>query len=93
MGRSVSPQQFERLYAILKEDAAIEQILALRAMYTGPEEVVVMAKVNPSARMNIQQLAQAMDDLDGRIRQALPFVADVFIDVTASRTEEDSRAG
>ena len=93
VGRSISPEQFERLYAIVKEDPAIEQVLSLRALYTGPEEVVVMAKVNPSARLNIQQLAQAMDDLDGRIRQALPFVADVFVDVTASRTEEDSRAG
>ncbi len=50
-----------------------------------------MAKVHPSARMNIEQLTRAMDDLDRRIRLALPFVADVFIDVTANRTEESSQ--
>jgi hypothetical protein len=33
-----------------------------------------------------------MDDLDIRIRTALPIVADVFIDVTASRAEDKSRA-
>ena len=93
VGRSVAPQQFERLYAIVKEDPAIEHILSLRAMYSGPEEVVVMAKVNLSPRLDAAQLARAMDELDGRIRQALPLVADVFIDVTASRAEEDSRAG
>jgi hypothetical protein len=48
---------------------------------------------NLSPRLDVAQLARAMDELDGRIRQALPFVADVFIDVTAGRTEEDSRAG
>jgi cation diffusion facilitator family transporter len=91
VGRSLPPQQFEKLHAIVKQDAAVEQILSLRAMYTGPEEVVVMAKVHPSARMNIEQLSRSMDDLDHRIRRALPFVADVFIDVTANRAQEDSR--
>ena len=28
---------------------------------------------------------QAMDNLDHKIRDALPYVADVFIDVTATR--------
>jgi cation diffusion facilitator family transporter len=91
VGRSVSPPLFEKLYAIVKDDPAIEQILSLRAMYSGPEEVVVMAKVHPSANMNIEQLTRAMDDLDRRIRLALPFVADVFIDITANRAEENSR--
>jgi len=31
-----------------------------------------------------------MDDLDRRIRSALPIVADVFIDVTANAAEADS---
>ncbi len=92
VGRSLPPPQLEKLYAIVKEDAAIEQILSLRAMYSGPEEVIVVAKVHPSASLNIEQFAQAMDDLDHKIRLALPLVADVFIDTTAHRTEDSSSA-
>jgi hypothetical protein len=55
--------------------------------YSGPEEVVVVANIHPSAHMNIEKLTRAMDDLDHKIRLALPFVADVFIDITANRTE------
>jgi divalent metal cation (Fe/Co/Zn/Cd) transporter len=91
VGRSLPPAQFEKLHAIVKDDPAIEQILSLRALYSGPEEVVVMAKVHPSASISIEQLARAMDELDHKIRLALPFVADVFIDVTARRSEEDSQ--
>jgi cation diffusion facilitator family transporter len=91
VGRSLPQPMFKKLQAIVKEDTAIEQILSLRAMYSGPEEVVVMAKVHPSARMNIEQLAKAMDNLDHKIRLALPFVADVFIDVTANHAERHSR--
>jgi cation diffusion facilitator family transporter len=92
VGRSLPPLQFEKLHAIVKEDAAIEQILSLRALYSGPEEVLVLAKAHPAANMDIEQLARAMDELDHKIRLALPFVADVFIDVTRRRSEEDSQA-
>jgi cation diffusion facilitator family transporter len=85
VGRSLPPPELEKLHAMLKNDKAIEQILSLRAVYSGPEEVMVMAKVHPSARMSIDELAKAMDDLDQKIRNALPYVADVFIDVTATR--------
>ena len=93
VGRSIPAPQFEALQAIIKKDAAIEQVLSLRAMYAGPEEVIVLAKVHPSEGMNIEQLSRAMDDLDHRIRRELPFVADVFIDVTAYRADENSRKG
>jgi cation diffusion facilitator family transporter len=87
VGRSVPPPLLEQLQAIVQEDEAVERILSLRAIYSGPEEVIVAAKVHPSAHMNIEKLARAMDDLDHKIRLALPFVADVFIDITANRTE------
>jgi cation diffusion facilitator family transporter len=89
IGRSIPEPLLEKLNAILEGDSAIEQVLSLRAVYTGPEEVIVAAKVHPSASLNAGRLSQAMDDLDRRIRLALPFVADVFIDVTAHRAGEN----
>src|SRR5258708_3839562 len=62
IGRSIPPPLLEKLHAVFKGDAAIEQILSLRALYSGPEEVVVMAKVHPSTRMNSEQLTRAMDE-------------------------------
>jgi cation diffusion facilitator family transporter len=93
VGRSIPPAQLERLHAIFKDDAAIEEVLSLHAVYAGPEEVIVMAKVHPSSRMNIEQLGRAMDDLDHRVRLAMPFVADVYIDITASRGQRDPKKG
>jgi cation diffusion facilitator family transporter len=92
VGRSLPAAQLETLYEIVKKDAAIEEVVSLRAMYSGPEEVIVVAKVHPSASLNIEQLTAAMDALDHTIRRALPLVADVFIDVTAYRAEDNSSA-
>ena len=82
VGRSIPGAQLERLRAIVEGDAAIEEVLQLQAMYSGPEEAIVLAKTRPSPKLAIDQLGRAMDDLDRKIRQAFPFVADVFIDVT-----------
>lgn len=88
VGRSIPAGQLARLDAILREDEAVETVLSLRAVYIGPEEVIVAAKVHPSAKLDIEGLSRAMDALDRRIRDALPTVADVFIDVTAKRTSD-----
>jgi len=89
VGRSLPGPMLEKLYAIIEEDAAIDDVLALRATYSGPEEVIVVAKVRPSSRLNIEQLTRAMDDLDRKILSALPIVADVFIDVTAYGADDN----
>ena len=87
VGRSMSMEQLQRLYAVLTAAPAVEQVLALQAVYTGPEEVIVAAKVRPLASLTIDALTRAMDELDAALRAAVPEVADVYIDVTAYRSE------
>jgi cation diffusion facilitator family transporter len=87
VGRSMSPEQLQRLYAIVSAAPAVEQVLALQAVYTGPEEVIVAAKVRPAPQLTIDGLTRAMDELDAALRAAVPEVADVYVDVTAYRSE------
>jgi cation diffusion facilitator family transporter len=92
VGRSIPPNLLERLRGMVASDASIEEVIDVRATYSGPEEVVVLAKARPSPKLDIETLSRAMDALDHRIRREFPFVADVFIDVTASGAEP-RRAG
>ena len=89
VGRSIPGPQLQTLRSILERDEAIDQVVTLRAMYSGPEEVIVVAKVHPAPGLDSVRLTRAMDDLDHRIREALPYVADVFVDVTAHRADDD----
>jgi cation diffusion facilitator family transporter len=90
VGRSIPATQLQTLRGIVEADPAIEEVLVLRAMYSGPEEVLVLGKARPSPSLDIEELGRAMDELDGKIRKALPFVADVFIDVTGGVGSERS---
>jgi cation diffusion facilitator family transporter len=83
VGKSLPPQLLEELRGIIESDKAIEEILSLQAVYTGPEEVIVAAKVRPSPALTTEELGRAMDNLDHALRDASPFVADVYIDVTS----------
>jgi cation diffusion facilitator family transporter len=84
VGRSIPPDSFEKLRTIFEGDPAIERVLLLQAFYLAPEEVVVLAKARPARGLGIDDLTRAMDELDVRVRRELPFVAEVFVDVTAS---------
>jgi divalent metal cation (Fe/Co/Zn/Cd) transporter len=82
VGRSLPPEQLEKIRRMFADSKAIEELLSLQAVYTGPEEVIVAAKVRPSPKLSVAELARAMDDLDHTLRRESPFVADVYVDVT-----------
>ncbi|MGA8809931.1 MAG: cation diffusion facilitator family transporter [Thermoanaerobaculia bacterium] len=88
VGKSLPPQLLDEIRAVIDRDDAVEEILSVQAVYIGPEEVIVSAKVRPSPRLTVEDLGRAMDDLDAALRETSPFVADVFIDVTAHHASE-----
>jgi len=83
VGRTLPQSLLERLHDVLVTSPAIEEVLLVRAVYVGPEEVIVTAKVHPAPNLTVDQVAQAMDQVDAAMRAAVPLVADVYLDITA----------
>jgi cation diffusion facilitator family transporter len=90
VGKSLPRELLEEIHAVVDRDDAVEEILSLHAVYIGPEEVIVSAKVRPSPRLSVEELGRAMDNLDQALRETSPYVADVFIDVTSHHASEVS---
>jgi cation diffusion facilitator family transporter len=88
VGRSLPPLYLEKIRSVIDRDHAVEELVSLQAVYTGPEEVIVAAKVRPAEHLSGDELTKAMDDLDAALRRESPFVADVYIDVTHHRPRE-----
>jgi len=89
VGRSMHAEDLQKLRAIIDTSPAVESIVSLRAVYTGPEEVIVAAKVRPAPRMTVEEITRAMDDLDRNLREASLLVADVFLDLTSGKIGAD----
>jgi divalent metal cation (Fe/Co/Zn/Cd) transporter len=85
IGRSMLPSRLARVYAILAESPSIDEILSVQAVYGAPQEVIVAAKVHPAPGQTADQLASALDSIDHVLREELPEVAEVFIDLTSHR--------
>ena len=83
IGRSLPVPLLLELQKTVEECPTIEQVLSLQAVYTGPEEVIVAAKVRPKKNISVEELARSMDDIDRRLRESSEFVADVYLDVTS----------
>ena len=83
VGRSLHPKLLAEIHKIVEQCPTIEKVLYLQAVYTGPEEVIVAAKVSPRKNISVEELARSMDDIDRRLRESSEFVADVYLDVTS----------
>ena len=85
IGRSMLPARLERVYAINERSPSIDEVLSVQAVYGAPQEVIVAAKVHPAPGKTADELAGALDDIDHTLRQELPEIAEVFIDLTSHR--------
>lgn len=83
VGKSLPPPLLADLRKLIESDAAVAELVSLQAVYVGPEEVVVAAKIRPVSNLNADELSRAMDDIDAALHQASVYVADVYIDVTS----------
>jgi cation diffusion facilitator family transporter len=90
IGRSILPARLELARRTLAESPAVDEIRQLYAVHVAPQEVLLAAKVHPVADMDADELAEAMDEIDSRLRAELPEIGEVFIDVTA-HTARDGR--
>jgi cation diffusion facilitator family transporter len=88
VGKSLPRELLEDIRNVVASSPAVSELLTLQAVYTGPEEVIVAAKVRPASGLTSDQLGRAMDDLDQALRRASPFVADVYIDVSSHRAAD-----
>jgi cation diffusion facilitator family transporter len=83
IGLSIPPARLEAAFRTVAASPGVESVLSLYAVHVAPQEAIVAAKIHPSPGQTGEQLARAMDDLDRALRERLPEVADVFIDVTS----------
>ena len=79
VGRSLPQPLLDELRAVVEKSDAVEEIELMQAVYVGPEEVIVVARVHPRP-MKSGELTRALDEIDDALRKASPYVSEVFLD-------------
>ena len=89
IGEALPESTQEEIRRIIHESPGIDSVVELMTMRMSPEEVIVAARVDLDDDATVDELEQAADEVDRRLREALPEVVHVFLDPT----DEPSEAG
>jgi cation diffusion facilitator family transporter len=79
IGEAASPEDEQAIADAIQSDPHVEHLIHLRTQHLGPEELLVAAKVELDAR-TIARLGSAIDDLERRIRHAVPHARVIYIE-------------
>jgi cation diffusion facilitator family transporter len=86
LGESASPRVRTLIRTALAEDPCVQQVIHLRTQHLGPDELLVAAKLSFDEGLSIRELADVVDQVEVRVRTAVPEARLIFIEPDVVRT-------
>ena len=80
VGESAMPEQTEAIRAALQAEPLVESVIHLRTLHTGPDEVLVAAKIAVHHDDTAAAVALAIDGAERRIREAVPEARWIYLE-------------
>jgi cation diffusion facilitator family transporter len=80
LGESAGPQVVADIRAALVDDATVTQVIHMRTLHLGPEELLVAAKIAVRHDDTAAQVAHAIDAAEARIRAAVPIARVIYLE-------------
>jgi divalent metal cation (Fe/Co/Zn/Cd) transporter len=90
IGESADPEARRRIAAVLDSVPEVERTVELLTLHTGPEEVLVATDILFRDGMSTDEIEDAIDEIEARIREEVPEATRIFIEPEDRRA---SRAG
>jgi divalent metal cation (Fe/Co/Zn/Cd) transporter len=79
IGEAASPEDEQAIADTIESDPHVEHLIHLRTQHLGPEELLVAAKVELDVT-TLARLGSTIDDLERRIRTAVPHARVIYIE-------------
>lgn len=86
VGESALPEQEDAIRAAVAAAAGLDGVIHLRTMHTGPDELLVGAKVAVEATTAAEDVARAIDAAEVAVREAVPTAKWIYIEPDIQRT-------
>jgi len=93
LGEGAAPDAVRRIEAALLADDNVEQVIHMRTLHLGPDELLVAAKIAVRHDDTAAEVARAIDAAEVRIRDAVPIARVIYLEPDllrdAARTGDD----
>jgi cation diffusion facilitator family transporter len=90
IGEAASEADIDAMTKAIVAAPYVERLLNLRSEHIGPEELLVAAKIEFSHDLTVPQLADAIDEVEVRVRAAVPIARRLFIEPDIHRAARAS---
>lgn len=87
VGESALAEDQAAIELAVKNSTICQQLIHLRTLYVGPDELLVAAKVGIDSNLSAAEIALGIDACESSIRQAVPSAKFVFVEPDIYRTE------
>jgi cation diffusion facilitator family transporter len=87
IGEAATPEVQDAIRAAIIADPIVEHVVHLRTQHLGPEDLLVAVKVDLGQRSS-HDLALAIDDLEARVREAVPIARVIYVEPDEYRPGE-----
>ncbi|GAA2074326.1 cation diffusion facilitator family transporter [Pseudolysinimonas kribbensis] len=90
IGEGAEPDVVERIRDAFNQHPQTEALIHLRTLYLGPDEMLVAAKVAFPHTTKLEQVAEAIDQMEVDIRAAVPVARVIYIEPDILRPEREA---
>jgi cation diffusion facilitator family transporter len=80
VGEAAVPEQIDKIDAALRSTPGVDQVIHLRTLHLGPDELLVAAKIGVPPDADGEDIAATIDDAEERVRRALPSARIIYLE-------------
>jgi len=80
VGEGASPEAARRIEQAVLAGPGVEQIIHMKTLHLGPEELLVAVKIAVSGAERAEDVARHIDEAEARIRAAVPIARVIYIE-------------
>lgn len=88
IGESASARHVRTIRDAISSDPDLVELLSLRTMHLGPDQLLVAAKVRLADDLTFSDVAASIDRIEGRIRELVPITEAVYVEPDQRAPEE-----
>jgi cation diffusion facilitator family transporter len=80
LGEGARPEDATAIVDVIESSPEVTSLIHIKSLYLGPDELLVAAKVGFAAGSKLADVARAIDEIEARIREAVPVARVIYIE-------------
>lgn len=93
IGEAATPATISSIHQVMESTDRVRKVIHLRTQHIGPDELLVGAKLSFDPSLEMPELAEAINEVEHRVRAAVPSARVIYIEPDIERSPSVPTAG